>query len=128
MINNLLSYLHTLRVLAYPSCDRQRLPKEPGLYYVVQGRRVIYVGLAGEKRSNLYARWNSYAPHKMQGQGVIHYRVMARHRLRYEEAVEIQRFNPPYNIVRHKPSTYRKLQNDLILLSFFIAAIVFIVL
>lgn len=124
MLNNILSHLHTARVLAYPSCDRTQLPKQPGLYYVVQGRRVVYVGLAGERRSNLHARWNSYSPHKMQGQGVIHYRVMSRNQLRYAEAVEIQRFNPPYNIVRPKPATYRNTSNDLILLSMIVTILV----
>lgn len=109
------TFLHTLRVLSYPYVTTpKKLPKKPGLYYVVLKRKVLYVGLAGETRSNLWQRWNSYNGHKMsgfvtdeRGSGRIYYRVLPRKRLRYLEALEIKRFSPPYNIARPNPSAYR---------------------
>lgn len=105
-------------LLFYKTCAIQQLPKVPGLYYVVErNRSVLYVGLAGAKRSNLYDRWNAYAPHKMAGHVnnntvKLYYRPMARWRLQYAEACEIQRFSPPYNVQRPSPKTYYRLWSD----------------
>ena len=105
------------------SCSPKELPKVPGLYYVVEGWNVLYVGLAGAKRSTLYDRWNSYEPHKMAGfiNGTtcrLYYRPMARGNLAYHEACEIQRFKPPYNIQRPNPRNHYRLWSDWWLLFF----------
>ncbi len=110
----LINLLHLQRVLALPYVTAEtikQLPKLPGLYYVVANKRVLYVGLAGEKRSHLYARWCSYDPHKMMihvQQGArLHYQVVRKRKsLRYREAVDIQCFDPPYNVHRPNPKQY----------------------
>lgn len=107
-------HYHLLRVFSYPHVkDYRKLPKKPGLYYVVRNNKVLYVGLAGEDHSNLHQRWNGYKPHKMsfvfddeRGSGRLYYRVLPRKKLRYVEALEIQRFKPSYNIQRPNPSKY----------------------
>lgn len=93
------------------------LPKLPGLYYVVQPLPqhpwcVLYVGLAGEKRSHLYGRWLQYDRHsqldKVQRGARLYYQVKRNRRsLRYLEAVAIQRLDPVYNKQRPNPRAYR---------------------
>jgi excinuclease UvrABC nuclease subunit len=124
--------LNLCRVLSYQSCVPSKLPKQPGLYYVLDSTpHVLYVGLAGERHSNLHARWNSYTPHKMSLlTKVVHYRVCPRHKLRYLEALEIQRFQPPYNIQRPNPSQYRGINvlDYLLFLSFVVFTFLIVVL
>ena len=109
-INKVRRYLNLRRVLNYPSYTYKTmslLPKQPGLYYVVRDKRVLYIGLAGVKRSTIKDRWLSYDynPHSqinyIRAGAVIHCRVVSNHNRRYlpyMEAVEIQRFNPLNNI------------------------------
>lgn len=116
--------ISSLRIrLLYKHCLPKQLPKVPGLYYVVDGWNVLYIGLAGAKRSSLYDRWNSYEPHKMAGfiNGTtcrLYYRPMARRNLAYHEACEIQRFKPPYNIQQPNPRNHYRLWSDWCLLFF----------
>lgn len=86
-------------------CDRQNLPRAPGVYYAIQWfrpRRPLYIGMSG----NLHKRWNAQGDrqhHKLLAlsryPGMrLHYKIT---RTRDEaldlEAVEIDRFNPPLN-------------------------------
>ena len=106
--------IHTLRVLTYPYVTistLNRLPKLPGIYYVMQGYTCYYVGLAGEHKSSLYARWLLYEPHKeiyrLNMGSRLHYRVITnRKRLRHIEALEIKRLNPIDNVQRPDPNQY----------------------
>lgn len=99
--------LKTLRIKTYPSVpfsELQKLPKEPGIYYAVSGWEIHYIGLS----NSLHRRWNAIGDrvhHKKailtQYGGVkIHYRLLSAHRLKYEEALEIDRFCPRLNVVR----------------------------
>lgn len=82
--------------------DRALLPNKPGIYYAVNWHgQVLYVGRA----DNLYLRWNSRrfgAHHKLnelsQYHGVkLHFWKRPLWRLRHDEAVEIDRYDPPEN-------------------------------
>lgn len=94
-----------LRVWSLPSvelADRASLPNIPAIYYATDRTgQILYVG----KATNLYLRWNSRrfgAHHKLnelsQYHGVkLHYRQRPLWRLDHDEAVEIERFDPPLN-------------------------------
>jgi len=93
------------RVWSLPSvelADRASLPNIPAIYYATDRTgQILYVG----KATNLYLRWNSRrfgAHHKLnelsQYHGVkLHYRQRPLWRLDHDEAVEIERFDPPLN-------------------------------
>jgi len=93
------------RVWSLPSvelADRASLPNIPAIYYATDRTgQILYVG----KATNLYLRWNSRrfgAHHKLnelsQYDGVkLHYWQRPLWRLDHDEAVEIERFDPPLN-------------------------------
>jgi len=93
------------RVWILPSvdlADRASLPNIPAIYYATDwAGQILYVG----KSTNLYLRWNSRqygAHHKLhelsQYHGVkLHYNKRPLWRLDHDEAVEIERFDPPLN-------------------------------
>lgn len=86
-------------------CDRQNLPRSPGVYYVFQWFRpwrILYVGMSG----SLHKRWNADGDrrhHKLSElsrfKGVrLHYRVtQTRDDAEYLESEEIDRLNPLLN-------------------------------
>lgn len=81
------------------------LPTSNGLYYVVDGRRLLYVG----KATGFRRRW--YAPDKDRIKAEypsarIYYRERPRWRLATDEAFEIQRLRPTLNIQRPKPGNF----------------------
>ena len=93
------------RIWSLPSvelADRASLPNIPAIYYATDwAGQILYVG----KSTNLYLRWNSRqygAHHKLnelsQYRGVkLHYRQRPLWRLDHDEAVEIERLDPPLN-------------------------------
>jgi len=93
------------RVWSLPSvelADRASLPSIPAIYYATdRTRQILYVGRA----KNLYLRWNGnrYGGHHElnelnQYHGVrLHYWQRPLWRLDHDEAVEIERFEPPLN-------------------------------
>ena len=93
------------RIWSLPSvelADRASLPNISAIYYATDwAGQVLYVG----KSTNLYLRWNSRrygAHHKLnelsQYHGVkLHYNKRPSWRLDHDEAVEIERFDPPLN-------------------------------
>lgn len=83
-----------------PLSQRHRLPHKPGVYYVMEGLKVQYVGLS----NNLNRRWNDRArPHHKLGDFWgkpfvrIHYQTLPVSLIYNFEAEEIDRYNPPYN-------------------------------
>lgn len=92
--------------------ERDRLPEEPGIYYACdRSGTVRYVGMS----KNLYRRWNSkgeYRHHKLNEllnlRGVdLRYRLVPEHRLEYEEAIEIHRFQPDLNRLFPDPEDHQ---------------------
>ena len=93
------------RIWSLPSvelADRASLPNIPAIYYATDwAGQILYVG----KSTNLYLRWNSrqYGAHHnlhelSQYHGVkLHYNKRPLWRLDHDEAVEIERFDPPLN-------------------------------
>ena len=93
------------RIWSLPSvelADRASLPNIPAIYYATDwSGQVLYVG----ESKNIYLRWNSRrfgAHHKLnelsQYDGVkLHYNKRPLWRLDHDEAVEIERFDPPLN-------------------------------
>lgn len=128
----MIKWLNLQRVLSLPyvtAATIKQLPKLPGLYYVVANKQVLYVGLTGEKRSHLYARWCSYDPHKMMGHlrlgARLHYQVVRKRKsLRYLEAVDIQCFDPPYNVQRPNPNQYVRI--DWLAVAYCLIGVVFV--
>jgi excinuclease UvrABC nuclease subunit len=86
-------------------CDRQNLPRSPGVYYAIQWFRPwrpLYVGMSG----NIHKRWNSEGDrrhHKLSElsryRGMrLHYRAtQTRDEALDLEADEIHRLQPPLN-------------------------------
>ena len=79
-----------------------RLPSRPGIYYAIDDAGdVRYIGMA----TDLYQRWNGegrYRHHKrtileLMGGVTLKYRLVPEYRLRYEEAIEIRKFDPDLN-------------------------------
>ena len=102
-----------IRVLTYPSVSLTRvndLPRLPGIYYARKGLEVQYVGLS----RSLHRRWTATGSkvhhRKVQLQqmgGVrLHYRLCQAHELEWLEALEIERFNPPLNVVKPIPENH----------------------
>jgi len=93
------------RIWSLPSvelADRAALPIISAIYYATDwAGQILYVG----ESKNLYLRWNSRrfgAHHKLnelsQYHGVkLHYWKRPLWRRRHDEAVEIERFDPPLN-------------------------------
>jgi len=82
--------------------DRASLPQISAIYYATDwSGQILYVG----ESKNLYLRWNSRrfgAHHKLnelsQYDGVkLHYWKRPLWRRRHDEAIEIERFDPPLN-------------------------------
>jgi hypothetical protein len=110
-----------------PSIDlsqRNRLPKSPAVYYVIQPWRMIfgkkpilYIG----KAQNIRTRWQNH--HKFGAfygmRGVrLHYHLMPEREIHNFEAEEIAKYDPPYNDRKERvvPSLWwqwRSLKKDL---------------
>lgn len=99
---------HLFKVRSYPSVplkDRNQLPRDSGIYYCLRGWRILYIG----KSSDIYQRWNSYQygeHHKLEdllkieesiGDIDIHYCILPKWQIGFDEAVEINRFKPRLN-------------------------------
>ena len=80
-----------------PLKSKNLLPNKPGLYYAVQGWRVLYIGKA---ETSLRSRWQNH--HKFQAlskiRGVrLYYELVPKWRIADEEARLIQRWKPSMN-------------------------------
>lgn len=90
--------------------ETQNLPRSPGLYYARKGVTILYIGMS----LSLNKRWVSagnrqhHKRHQLENmRGVtLHYRLVKKHRLLYEEAVEIKCFNPPLNVQKPNPKKH----------------------
>jgi hypothetical protein len=97
-----------MRLIRRPRCflpsealsHRHKLPKSSGVYYVMKGWEVLYVGLS----KNVHTRWNSTSNphHKLNifyGDRLIriHYQVLPLWMIGNYEAAEIDRYKPPHN-------------------------------
>lgn len=88
-----------------PMAKSNELPKANGLYYVVDGFRLLYVGKATGFRS----RWYKADKREIKSEypnARIHYRSCPRWRLSTDEAFEIQRLRPLLNEQRPKPTNF----------------------
>lgn len=88
-----------------PLKERSRLPRKPGIYWVMSGGQVIYVG----KANNLRDRWSGtkheqYYPAMRHRNPRIKYRLVPKYRLRFEEAKDIQRFRSQITLNRQFPN------------------------
>ena len=93
------------RIWSLPSvelADRASLPNIPAIYYATDwSGQVLYVG----ESKNIYLRWNSrrFGAHHKLNELSQYYGVKLRYwqrplwRLDHDEAVEIERFDPPLN-------------------------------
>lgn len=108
-----IAMIDLIRILTYPSVPLARvndLPRRSGIYYARKGFEVQYIGLS----TSLWHRWTNTGSkihhRKVQLQrmgGVnLHYRLCDRHQLKYLEALEIRRFNPPLNVVKPIPESH----------------------
>ena len=99
--------INLLRVLTYPSVplnEVSRLPRNPGVYYAFKGLKIQYIGLS----RSLHKRWNAvgdrchHRKHQLAAMGNvrIHYRLAEVNEIEYLEALEIERFNPPLNVLK----------------------------
>ena len=79
-----------------------RLPSKSGIYYAIDDAGdVRYIGMA----TDLYQRWNGKGRYRHEKRGVLEliggvtlkYRLVPEYRLRYEESVEIRKFDPDLN-------------------------------
>lgn len=97
-----------MRLIRRPRCllpsvafsQRHKLPKSPGVYYVMRGWKPLYIGLS--KDINL--RWTSQSKphHKLStfyGKPLIrlHYQLLPLNLIGNFEAAEIKRYKPPHN-------------------------------
>ena len=92
-----------------------RLPSRPGIYYAIDDwDEVRYVGMA----TDLHQRWNGngrYRHHKRAaleaiGGVTLKFRLVPEYRLRFEEAIDIAKFNPDMNIQIPNPENHRSLR------------------
>ena len=102
-----------LRILTYPSVPLTQvndLPRQPGIYYAVRGFEIQYIGLSKSLRHRWTATGSKVHHRKAQlsrmGGVRLHYRLCQAHELGYLEALEIQRFNPPLNVVKPIPENH----------------------
>lgn len=83
--------------------DLDRLPNKSGIYWAIdKHNHVRYVGQAVD----LKKRWSRHEKHAMLvaiGCTKLRYRCVSRHWLDFEEAIDIQRFDPPANSQHPNP-------------------------
>jgi excinuclease UvrABC nuclease subunit len=79
---------------------RQKLPEECGVYYVMKGTSILYIG----RSKNINMRWNSATrPHHKLGVFYsdplvrIHYQILPSRLVNDWEAAEILRYRPNHN-------------------------------
>lgn len=94
------------RLLASEKIDQSNmLPKSNGLYYVVDGFQLLYIG----KATNFRKRWSHPDKRSIKDEypnARIYCRPCWRWRLSTDEAFEIQRLNPTLNQQHPKPSNF----------------------
>lgn len=87
--------------------DLDSLPDRSGIYYAVDRYGDIrYVG----KAVNLCDRWrrhNRYEELKAIGCVELRYRFVPRYRLLYEEAIDVQKYQPDVNIQHPDPEEHK---------------------
>lgn len=95
--------------------DRASLPERPGIYYACdRGGTIRYVGMS----NNLRRRWTAKGDrehHKLKElEGIngvfLKYRLVPEHRLEYEEALDIQRFQPDLNHSFPNPEAHQSVR------------------
>ena len=100
--------LNVLRVFLYPSVsmqERDKLPKESGVYYLRLGTKIEYIG----QSTSLRTRWTNegYWKHKQRirieqtddyERYRLHTRIVPTRKLDFVEYSEIEIFNPPFNV------------------------------
>ena len=92
-----------------------RLPSKSGIYYAIDDwGNVRYVGMS----SNLHRRWNGEGRYRHHQKSVLEtmrgvtlkYRLVAKHRLEFEEAVDIANFKPDLNKQFPDPADHHSLR------------------
>lgn len=113
MLNPNLWFLKSL-----PLRNRALLPTQSGIYYACDRRgRVRYVGMS----TNLFLRWNGKGDrvhHKLRelekiDSITLRYRLVPKHRLEYEEAIDIEYFQPDLNRSFPDPREHKTLRISL---------------
>jgi hypothetical protein len=93
--------------------DRSRLPRQSGVYAVVNRRKIYYIGVS----VNLNQRWRGKGHHRfMQASHLdrpsLHYCLLPREETRPLEKVLIAKYNPPWNYSKvpgsHKVPGWRR--------------------
>lgn len=86
--------------------ELELLPDRPGIYYVFDYHdRLLYIG----KAKSLRDRWRCHEKlEKLLSKGFqrLAYRLVKEHWLLFDEAVDIDRFKPPFNTQQPKPDNH----------------------
>jgi hypothetical protein len=96
---------HYRLLRSVPISKANELPKTNGLYYVVDGWQLLYVG----KATGFRKRWYTADKREIKAEypsARIYYREVWRWRLSTDEAFEIQRLRPLLNEQRPKPGNF----------------------
>ena len=119
---------HPSRWSSVSLADRSKLPETPGVYAVIKGRRIYYIGFS----TNLSQRWRGKSHHRFAqaqalGRPRLHYLPLSKDNARTAEKILIARHNPPWNytkvpVVRKVRRVRRYLMGAVWLLVLFIAS------
>lgn len=105
-----MSSAEILRIYGYPSVaieDTRSLPKRSGIYYAVHRGRVVYVGKAKQMRARWSGANHDQKPVLLKMGGVrLYYRFAPEYKLKLEESIEIETFDPVLNIQKPDPAKY----------------------
>lgn len=99
--------LHPLLLKSVPVQDRHQLPRQPGVYYAMRGKEILYIG----ETKNLRSRWCGKGKKEHEQlkrllairDARLHYQVMPAYRRKHEEALAIRHWKPRWNKRREKP-------------------------
>ncbi|MEM1255125.1 MAG: GIY-YIG nuclease family protein [Cyanobacteria bacterium P01_H01_bin.21] len=95
------SKYHPSRWSSVSLADRNNLPETSGVYAVIQGRKIYYIGFS----TNLNQRWRGKSHHRFAqadalGRPRLHYLPLSKHDARTAEKLLITRHSPPWNYTK----------------------------
>ena len=81
--------------------DRSKLPETPGVYAIIKGRKIYYIGFS----TNLNQRWRGKKHHRFAqadalGRPRLHYLPLSKDNARVAEKILITRHSPPWNYTK----------------------------